>query len=314
MLHRDFLALSLRTSSALFLTSRVSLFVTNLPILVGFSWKFRDSQLVSKMCMAIGSLLSQPCLRECSMCRFLGSMFVFSLFVVSAASSAHAAPIINSSAPVVVNAGDGHLQNYLDSLFSSGSVNVATGQSSYGSFRATANTTVTYLAAFAGYRGSNVLGASSSSETQVLFSGYHPGATTAIDFSLFGQQDISLFMQVYAANGNTSNMDYTLSTDNSQNPGGLPHALVFVGGGQTFHNLGDLAFNTNDIIVAFEDLNRTGSSDDDFNDLIVLIQNVQLGPVGVSVHSPEPTSLILWGLVGTCGGLATWRRARRAKK
>lgn len=247
------------------------------------------------------------------MCRFLGSVIVLSLFIASAVNSAHAAPIINSAPPVVVKAGDGHLQNYLNSLFSSGSVDVANGQSSFGSFQATTSTTVTYLAAFAGYRGSNILGASTSSGTQVLFNGYHPGATTSISSSLFGL-DISLYMEVYAANGNTSNLDYTLSTDNSLNPGGLTQALVYVGSGQTFNSLGDGAFNTNDIIVAFEDLNRTGSSDDDFNDLIVLIQNVQLGPVGVSMHSPEPTSLILWGLVGTCGGLATWRRARRAQK
>ena len=224
--------------------------------------------------------------------------------------SVSAAPIVNGGRPVTVNTAS--LQNFVSGLFTTGGVDTANDQSNIGSFRADANTTVTYLGAIAGYRNSNVLSAQTSNASQELFDGYHLGSTVAIDAALFGQ-DISLFLDVYAANGNTSNLDYTVSTDDSQNPNGLPQALVYIGSGQTFDGWGDGTFDIYDIIIAFEDLNRSVSSDDDFEDLLVLIENVQFGPPGITTHTPEPTSLILWGLVASCGGLATWRRARSVR-
>jgi hypothetical protein len=99
-------------------------------------------------------------------------------------------------------------------------------------------------------------------------------------------------------------------SDDARNPGQLPQMLVFVGTGQAITLGTDGFFNSDDIIIAFEDLNRMHGADDDFNDLLVLVENVQLGPPPVT-NTPEPASILAWSVLAGVGGIASWRRSRK---
>jgi hypothetical protein len=184
----------------------------------------------------------------------------------------------------------------------------------------------TYVRSIAGFGGSNEFWIYQSTNdvatarVELIFDG-NPGVGAMVT-GLFSQSaqanDFGLMLQVFQANGDIHDLDYTLYSDDSRNPGQLPQALVFIGNGQKFASpLGnDGYFNDVDIIIAFEDLNRaSGVSDDDFNDIIVLIENVLMGQPApepdFEIRLPEPASLVVWSVLAGIGGLASWRRWRK---
>lgn len=250
---------------------------------------------------------------------------LLSLWLVS---SAWAAPIENlRSSTVTLKSGDGHLQNILNGLFQSGAPNATSGQSNVGSFRPTQFTAFTFLDAKAGYRATNRVGIYQvlDSSGQIgfmtnLFEGGVPNGSEVVGMfsSSAVMNDFGLFLEVYQASGSSSDLDYIMYTDDRLNPGSLPQTVVYFGSGQAFkdNSIGvDGIFDEDDIIIAFEDLHRkNGVSDDDFNDLILLIENIDLGqPVpdpDFKVTLPEPASMAVWSLLAALGGVVGWRRGR----
>lgn len=239
--------------------------------------------------------------------------------LIATASLLSAAPVVNDrAAPVQVLSGpEVPMQQILSDLMNGTPPNAQSSQSNIASFRPTESTIFTFLAGYAGYRSTNVFGiyeVANRAERDV-FDGYVPNGTERSgSFSPSARAtDFGWFLDVSAGGG------YRLYSDDDRNPGGLPQSVVYIGGGQSFRNpsLGaDGQFNTYDIIVAFEDLNRSipGSSDDDFNDLIVLVENVnwQVVDPDFTVSLPEPASIMVWGFVAV-GGLLSWSRRRKSK-
>src|SRR5690606_30091310 len=139
-----------------------------------------------------------------------------------------------------------------------------------------------------------------------LFAGGVPNGSEVVGMfsSSAVKNDFGLYLQVFQASGTSSDLDYVMYTDDRLNPGALPQAVIYFGAGQEFKNSSfgvDGIFNEDDIIIAFEDLHRQkGVSDDDFNDLILLIENIDLGqPVpdpDFKVTLPEPASMVVWSL------------------
>lgn len=83
--------------------------------------------------------------------------------------------------------------------------------------------------------------------------------------------------------------------------GGAVQALVYSGHASASLQVHPLraaeAFTATDFLLAFEDL-PFGSSDRDFNDLIVRIANIR--PAGSATSVPEPRAVALLGLAVTC--------------
>jgi hypothetical protein len=247
------------------------------------------------------------------------------VFVALFGSLGFADPIINTRpGPVDVLPGpEVPLQTVFNNLFGAANApNVATDQSSVGSFRPTFESVFTYLAGYAGFRSTNVFGIFeanniASAERNVFPGGTADGTKVAGSFSGSAQQhDFGFFIDVF---GNGSQVLYRLTSDDARNPGGMAQMLVFVGNGQAFLNPSfgiDGHFNNNDLLIAIEDLNRSTGSDHDFNDLVILLENVQLGQPAPDptfrINLPEPASLAVWSLIGLAGGAFAWRR-RRAK-
>lgn len=258
------------------------------------------------------------------------------VLVLACGSFASADAIVNDRpGAVAVQVGDlPQLQTIFTNLFgSSGALNVITNQTNFGSFQPTNLTDFTFLGSIAGYQRSNVLGVYEVNDPAISRIIFDRVDTTGAPNHAFGDEvtgafsssaqlrQFGLFLRVYADDGDPSDLDYTLFTDDLRNPGQLPQALVFFGNNQPFLNssLGaDGIFNSNDIIIAFEDLKRAGGhyTDDDFNDLIVLIENVRLGqdvPTPTfQISLPEPTSLGIWALMASLGSFFGWRRWRLA--
>ncbi len=258
------------------------------------------------------------------------------LLVLVSGSIACADPIVNDRAGAVqIQVGDlPQLQSIFTSLFGSATaLDAMQNQTNYGSFQPNSLTSFTFLGSVAGYERSNVLGIyeiNNPSIARVIFDRVDiSGAprhtlgdqiTGGFSASALAHQ-FGLYLQVYADDGDTRDLDYTVYTDDTRNPGQLPQALIFFGNNQPFVNssLGtDGIFNTNDIIIAFEDLKRADGhyTDDDFNDLIFLIENVHLGqevpPPTFQINLPEPASLGVWALIASVGSLFGWRRWRLA--
>jgi hypothetical protein len=246
------------------------------------------------------------------------------LIVVLAATSATASPIVNNrtGAVNVLPGPEVALQSIFTNLFGPGvGPSVSADQANIGSFRPTFETVFTYLAGYAGYRPSNVFGifeSADAAERVVFTGGTADGKEIAGSFSSSAQvRDFGWYLDVYA---NSGSLQYRVTSDDTRNPGGLPQIVMFTGNNQAFLNssLGiDGRFNSNDIIIAIEDLNRYhGGSDDDFNDLVVLIENVQWGQPApdpdFEIRLPEPASMAVWALVGLTGGALTWRRRKAA--
>jgi hypothetical protein len=259
------------------------------------------------------------------MCTSLRSVAAFVL-VVAFGSVGFADPIVNSrsGAVDVLPGPEVPLQGVFNNLFGAGNApNVATDQSSIGSFRPTFETVFTYLAGYAGFRPSNVFGIFevnniASAERVVFPGGTLNGTEVAGAFSNSAQQhDFGFFVDVFA---NSEFRQYRLTSDDSRNPGGMAQMLIFVGNGQAFLNPSfgiDGRFNSNDILIAIEDMNRSVGSDHDFNDLVILLENVQMGQPApdptFQISLPEPASLAVWSLIGIAGSAFAWRRSRVRK-
>lgn len=239
------------------------------------------------------------------------------LAIACFATISQAAPVINDrAAPVSILPGpEVPMQNFLNNLVTSGAPNALQGQSNIASFRPTESTIFTFLAGYAGYRSTNIFGIYEVAfrAERDIFDGYVPNGTerSGAFSSSARETDFGWYLDVQAGGG------YRLYSDDSLNPLGLPHSVVYIGNGQSFRDstLGaDGTFNAHDIIIAFEDLKRwlPGQSDDDFNDLIVLVENVnwQVTNPDFTISLPEPASLLVWGSI--CGvGLIAWRKRRR---
>jgi hypothetical protein len=245
------------------------------------------------------------------------------LLVLTSSSVSFASPIINDrSDPIAVQPGpEVPLQNIFNGLFGAGNApNVATDQSSIGSFRPTFETVFTYLSGFAGFRPSNVFGifeSNDAAERVVFQGGAANGTEIAGAFSESARlRDFGFYLDVSM---NSGIVRYRITSDDARNPGGAVQALVFVGNGQAFLNPSfgiDGRFNNNDLIIAFEDLNRSvPGSDNDFNDIVVLIENVQMGQPApdptFEIRLPEPASLAVWSILGLAGSAYAWRRKRQ---
>jgi hypothetical protein len=62
-------------------------------------------------------------------------------------------------------------------------------------------------------------------------------------------------------------------------------------------------------VIAFEHLGQSQGSDYDFNDLIVEVQYVRYSGTGTV---PEPTTIIIWSLLGGLGLVFAWRKRKAA--
>lgn len=228
-----------------------------------------------------------------------------------------AVPIFNDrTAPVDIQSGpETSLQGIFEGLFGDLAPNVQTDQQNLASFRPTSATVFTLLEGIAGYRSTNLFSIYEVNDRaeRVVFDGSAAnGDEVAGAFSASAQQTDFLWLLDVYKTGNR------MWSDDSRNQGLVPQVLAFVGTGQPFLNatLGvDGTFDANDIIIAFEDLNRSisGRSDDDFNDLVILIENVGPGqefpePV-FDVSLPEPTSVVVWAML--MGTLFSFRRRKR---
>ncbi|MFQ5845473.1 MAG: PEP-CTERM sorting domain-containing protein, partial [Planctomycetota bacterium] len=94
----------------------------------------------------------------------------------------------------------------------------------------------------------------------------------------------------------------------SLNPGGKAQALIYQGDNATVLQIPPLAagpFSDSEFIIAFEDLDRsiTSNSDDDFDDAVVLVESISI--------VPEPATVAMTGLIL---GAALGFRARRRKR
>jgi hypothetical protein len=70
-----------------------------------------------------------------------------------------------------------------------------------------------------------------------------------------------------------------------------------------------LSFAANNVtLFTWEDLTRTGTSDQNFHDLAFTI-NAALQP-GQGGVVPEASSILIWSLLGVVGGYGAWRRRR----
>jgi hypothetical protein len=103
----------------------------------------------------------------------------------------------------------------------------------------------------------------------------------------------------------TNKNGQTFYTDDALNPGEKAQALIYQGDDATTLELPGKqpgTFSDNEFIIAFEDLARNGSTDSDFNDLVVMVESIE--PV------PEPTTIAGLGLIA--GSLAMTRRRKNS--
>jgi hypothetical protein len=121
------------------------------------------------------------------------------------------------------------------------------------------------------------------------------GRSTAFEdmFAPGGAHDFGFFI--------TTPQRHVFFTEDSRNPPDRPQALIYQGDDRTRINVGgDQLFESDEFIIAFEDLVYRGGSDQDFQDMVVFVESIT--PV---VPAPGAAAL---GLLGLC--MTGWVRRR----
>lgn len=223
------------------------------------------------------------------------------------------------------------LQDLLDSITVGGpGIDTANDQTNYNYFTNTASggSLGSFMFEVAGFAPNNEFGIyqyGNPLKKATLFSGNNDwGDRTTVDFLFDGSISVSTkglpldyigptVDGFYEDFGNvfgfylTNKNGQTFYTDDALNPGEKAQALIYQGDDATTLQLPGKApgtFSDNEFIIAFEDLARNGSSDSDFNDLVVMFESIE--PASV----PEPTTIAGLGLIA--GSLAMIRRRQKS--
>ncbi|MFB2836789.1 hypothetical protein [Floridanema evergladense] len=214
---------------------------------------------------------------------------------------------------------DQSLQNILDSLTVGGPrIDTVNGQTGFNLFTNTASSgsVATFMFEVAGNAPINKFGIYNQSGVKAqLFAGSNDVSDGAF-VSFLGNGDLSVFtngfqpgnqgspsVNTYTGFGNVFGFyieteQGTFYTENSRNPNGSQQAVIYQGNNQTSLQIQGRqpgVFTDNEFIIAFDDLLRStpGSSDSDFQDLVVMVESIK--PISI----PEPgtaTSLLVFGL------------------
>ena len=222
------------------------------------------------------------------------------------------------------------LQELLDAITVGGpNINTVNDQTGYQLFTntATGSSIGSFMFEIAGFASTNKFGIyNQNGDKALLFDGYNDsGDRTVVDFLTDGSVSVSTKGYLPDYKGPTVDREYanfgnvfgyylersdgtTFYTENSRNQGSYQQAVVYQGNNQTELKLAGKQpgiFTDNEFIIAFEDLSRAGSTDSDFNDLVVMVESVE--PTSV----PEPATLAGLGLVAGALGLKGRRKASK---
>jgi hypothetical protein len=174
----------------------------------------------------------------------------------------------------------------------------------------------TIIIEIAGFASSNKMGiysAASGTLVQLFDGSASSDATVTFEFTVGGTVKVNgvdkgLFSLVDGFGFYISTpQSNTFYTEDSDNTGGNPQAVVFQGGaaGRSIYVDGSyMTLGATDWVIAFEDVAYASGSDHDFNDFVFVASGLQA--------TPEPsTILLLSGALAGLGG-AVVRRRRRA--
>jgi len=218
------------------------------------------------------------------------------------------------------------LQGVLDGLTVTGpsSVNVVTDQvadSSLWSITASGASATTLIVEMAGYASTNALGvydaANPASTVQVFAGAAVPGNQALLSIKVDGSVYLNnvdtmvdfagkwfgFYLDSPDEGGQRFYSDDTLNE--VYNGYYSPHMLAFQGQDDLVQlpNLPQATWTDNEYVMAWEDYLNDGTSDEDFTDMVVMVESVQ--PV------PETASIGLWGMIAGVFGLGCWFRRRR---
>jgi hypothetical protein len=190
---------------------------------------------------------------------------------------------------------------------------------------ATGSSIASFMFEIAGFASTNKFGIyNQNGDKALLFDGVNDsGDRSVVDFLADGSVSVSTKGLSPGYSSPTVDRDYanfgnvfgyylergdgtTFYTENSRNQGSYQQAVVYQGNNQTQLKLAGKSagtFTPDEYIVAFEDLTRAGSTDSDFNDMVVMVESVK--PV------PEPATLAGLGLVAGALGLKGRRKASK---
>lgn len=206
-----------------------------------------------------------------------------------AAVSARATPVLPGT--------ETSLQSILDSKVVGTTINVNTDQNNSDSYFAADSAVAAYmLIEIAGYAGDNTFGiykVGSPGTTQEIFSGSVSDNSSSYNVAI---QNSWAAFGFYIYNPVANFTWYSDSTLNVN--GGLDHFVSYQGAAGA--TLNGWTFDANDFVIAMEDLNL---GDKDYNDMVVLVQNVRAVPDGGA-------TVIMLGLAFS--GLALLRRRKVA--
>lgn len=187
---------------------------------------------------------------------------------------ATAATAVTSYATTVLPGWETPLQSILDSRVVGTSVNVNSNQVAGDSYwTAELNPAAYLIIEIAGYAPNNAFGlyeAGSPGNKLEVFAGSVSGMSGQVSIAIpVGWSAFGFYLQNTAAG-------FTWYSDAALNAGGgQDHFVAF--GGAAGATLSGAAFDANDYVIAIEDLNL---GDQDYNDMVVLVQNIQSVPEG----------------------------------
>jgi hypothetical protein len=211
----------------------------------------------------------------------LRSLVAVALLAIAATSAQAAFPL--RAPQIVVNPGDGALQAYFNGLGET--ITVATDQldAQTWSTSISGNSTLTLMLEIAGYAGSNAMGVYNGNAVgaptlyQVFPGAATPGWHAVAHFGLGGSLVVTLFDDNAIIQGQSSyagvdknNFGFylqgpggTFYSQDYRNASGAARVITFAGTGSNYGSWWQ----------CFEDL-PVGSSDEDFNDMVLLVESV----------------------------------------